>query len=653
MYNFDQAPSIPQSPVPPALADLMQVASMQTPEGQPTVAAQYAAKAQQAMAPQMPQGMPQGMPSAGPSMQGIAQNVARGNEVQATQQQQQQQAMQQMMQQMLQQQQGRDNAMRFGVAAAPGAQTVRMAEGGIVGYAEGNLTSERLARIAAEQAEEEARTRAGGRFDPRTPEEAREMAQRRAAAQARLNTPAATPELPPAAAAATEGRGVGSLLRRVGGRLLGPAAALYPVYEALKTPESRAETEDFFRGVLGFGPANREAPPYSNEGRINTIDRALAQEQENAGVEGRAYPAGSTLRSGIGQTADQAVAAAVAAAQRDMQPSAPSRAGIPTLQAPSESGIRASDADYAAAQRAISSLETTRTAPADIVRKVQEQQAAYAPFLRAMGVDPDQYKKDLATSEERKARRLSGLAALEAQSQEARSGTNRMIEFLAGGAGRVLPGALGQQHVNMLRRDLAENERFLNARERIMEAEDTIQASIREKRRAEVMGDLKAMETAEIKDREARNAQRIAQADLSKELGKALDSRIEKALDRQTQVAIENVRAQAQREATRAQQEGNLESRRANLLANLNKTEEAAFAKIDDQFNKRTAMLMVPGAKRTPEQERELQDAVAERDLAKAAVRKRLGETRQEIMSMGGSQGGAQGGGGIKVERVK
>lgn len=638
MYNFNQAPSIPQSPVPPALADLMQVASMQDPEGNPTVAAQYVAKA---VAPQMPQGMPQGMPSAGPSMQGIAQNVARGNAVQATQQQQQQQAMQQMMQQMLQQQQGRDNAMRFGVAAAPGAQSVRMAEGGIVGYADGDLTSERLARIAAEQAEEEARTRAGGRFDPRTPEEAREMAQRRAAARANLPPPTpAAPETPGMSA-----RGTGRVLGGMGRAVRGPGLlGLIPLVSDLffTSPEERA--------VLEAADRERKPAPYSNEGRINTIDRALAQEQENVGVEGRNYPAGSTLRSGIGQTADEAVAAAAAAARRDMQPPAPPRAGITALQAPSESGIRASDADYAAAQRAISGLETTRTAPADIVRKVQEQQAAYAPFLRAMGVDPDQYKKDLATSEERKARRLSGLAALEAQSQEARSGTNRMIEFLAGGAGRVLPGALGQQHVNMLRRDLAENERFLNARERVTEAEDNIQAAIREKRRAEVMGDIKAMEAAELKDREARNAQRIAQADLSKELGKALDSRIDKALDRQTQVAIENLRAQVHREATAAQQAGNLEAKRANLLANLNKTEETAFAKIDDQFNKRTAMLLVPGAKRTPEQERELQDAIAERDLAKSAVRKRLGETRQEIMSMGG---GAQGGGGIKVERVK
>lgn len=646
MYNFNQAPSVPQSPVPPALADLMQVASMQTPEGQPTVAAQYAAKAQQAAAPQMPgvpQGMPQGMPSAGPSMQGIAQNVARGNEVQATQQQQQQRDMQQMLQQMLQQQQGRDNAMRFGVAAAPGAQTVRMAEGGIVGYAGGELTSERLARIAAEQAEEEARTRAGGRFDPRTPEEAREMSQRRAAAQARVSAaapPPVTPEAPSMSA-----RGAGRVLGGMGRTVRGPGLlGLVPLISDLffTSPEERA--------ILEAGERERKPAPYSNEGRINTIDRALAQEQENAGVEGRAYPAGSTLRSGIGQTADEAVAAATAAAKRDMQPPAPPRAGITALQAPSESGIRASDADYAAAQRAISSLETTRTAPADIVRKVQEQQAAYAPFLRAMGVDPDQYKKDLSTSEERKARRLSGLAALEAQSQEARSGTNRMIEFLAGGAGRVLPGALSQQHVNMLRRDLAENERFLNARERVMETEDTIQAAIREKRRAEVMGDLKAMETAEIKDREARNAQRIAQADLSKELGKALDSRIDKALDRNTQIAIENLRAQVHREATAAQQAGTLEVRRGQYLTQLTRAEEIELGKADDRFQKRvTALGILPGAKPTPDQVRAVEEARAEFDLAKAAIRKRFSDSREEIMSMGSGGGG----GGIKVERVK
>lgn len=642
MYESNQAPfASERSPVPPALADLMQVASMQTPEGQPTVAAQYAAKAQQAMAPQMPQGMPQGMPGAGPSVQGIAQNVMRGNEVQATQQQQQQQDMQQALQQLLQQQQGRDNAMRFGVAAAPGAQSVRMAEGGIVGYAEGDLISERLARLAAEQAAEEERVRTGGRFDPRTPDEAREMAQRRAAARANIPPPiAATPETP-----GTSVRGAGRVLGGMGRAVRGPGLlGLIPLVSDLflTSPEERA--------TLEAADQRRNVPPYSNEGRNNLIDRALEQEaRENYSLEGRNYPAGADVRSGIGTVADEAVAAA----RRGMQPPAPPRAGITALQAPSESGIRASDADYAAAQRAISSLETTRTSPADLVKKLEEQQAAYAPFLRAMGVDPEQYKKDLATSEERKARRLAGIESLAAQSQEARSGTNRMIEFLAGGAGRVLPGALGQQHVNMLRRDLAENERFLNARERVMEAEDNIQASIREKRRAEVMGDIKAMEAAELKDREARNAQRIAQADLSKELGKALDSRIDKALDRNTQIAIENLRAQVHREATAAQQAGTLEVRRGQYLTQLTRAEEIELGKADERLQKRlTALGILPGAKTTPDQAKAVEEARAEADLAKAAIRKRFSDSRDEIMSMG-SGGGAQGGGGIKVERVK
>lgn len=102
-----------------------------TPQGTPTVAAQLAGAAQQQMAPQMAQPMPAGV-------RDIAQQAGLGAQIQAMQQQQaQQQAMNpqavaQMAAQMLQQN------MNRGIASAPGADSVRMAQGGIVGYADGS-----------------------------------------------------------------------------------------------------------------------------------------------------------------------------------------------------------------------------------------------------------------------------------------------------------------------------------------------------------------------------------------------------------------------------------------------------------------------------------------------------------------------------------
>lgn len=106
-----------------------------TPQGGPTVAAQLAQAAQ--------------APMQQPAMQGAIQQAGIAAQIQAMKQQQMQQALQQLAAQQVQQQ-----PMDMGIAAAPGAQSVRMAGGGIVGYAEpGEVSEEEIARRMWREAE--------------------------------------------------------------------------------------------------------------------------------------------------------------------------------------------------------------------------------------------------------------------------------------------------------------------------------------------------------------------------------------------------------------------------------------------------------------------------------------------------------------------
>lgn len=119
--------------IPPATRGVLELANMinpVTPEGQPTVASQLMqAAGVPPQAPQMPSPMPPQM-----GMQQVGKMAGLGAQVGAAQQQQEQQKMMQMLKQLAQ----RDQAMNFGVMAAPGAQQFKapgMAGGGIVGYA--------------------------------------------------------------------------------------------------------------------------------------------------------------------------------------------------------------------------------------------------------------------------------------------------------------------------------------------------------------------------------------------------------------------------------------------------------------------------------------------------------------------------------------
>lgn len=645
------------SAVPDPLRDLMQVANMVTPDQQnPTVAKKLIDTASQMMAPAMPQGAP------GMAMPGMVRQAAVGNQVRMAQDQQEQQAAMDMLKQLSQQQ----NAMRFGVAAAPGAETIRAAKGGIVGYAGAgeaeDLMSERLRRIIAEAAQEKtgAGPSAGG---------AEDIEARRRAALARAAAREAAAAMPPPTATAPTARpasGLMDIARKVRGApgmlgLLGLVPELFFTSDEdkarLAAMDARKEADTNYgnesrRVAPSTTPNTPPAPPVSPEA-IAVIERQRrALSPAGAGAPGAGGPGvGAPGAGGPGAGA----------------PNAGIMAGRP--QAPAATP-GAADQYFKEARDALKAFETGGISPADITKGATERKAKFDEYMRAQGVDPDQYKKDLELSEARKARKLEGIGQLEKESQVARSGTNRLIEFLSAAGGRTDPlTALGKQHGAMLTRDLSENQRFMAARERVMDTEDTIQAAIREKRRAEVTGNLKDAEAAAERERNARNEQRKAQITLATETAKIFKQSEDKFLDRQTQLQVAQIQAATQQAATRAQQEGNLETRRANLLSNLAKTEEYALAKAADAYQKQTTALgMIPGNKPSPEQQRQLATLEAEYEVARASIRNRIGETRDEIMRLGvggapaaGAKagigalpgaGGTSGAGQIKVERL-
>lgn len=124
-----------QTAVSPQLQALMTLAqgtqqgavSPVTPDGRPTVAGQLLQQA--APQPTAPQGVPPGMPQ-------MRQNAGIAGQIQAMQMQEAQKTL---MGQAQAQQRAQQQApvLGGGIAMAPGAQGMRMAEGGIVGYANG------------------------------------------------------------------------------------------------------------------------------------------------------------------------------------------------------------------------------------------------------------------------------------------------------------------------------------------------------------------------------------------------------------------------------------------------------------------------------------------------------------------------------------
>jgi len=593
----------------------MDVIKPVTPEGTPTVASQVMQAAQQAMSPQPMM----------PSVQDIVQDAGVGGEIQAQQQQAQQQEIMQMLQQMMQRRQGQDNAMRFGVAAAPGADTVRMANGGIVGYAAGNPDSHPL-------------------NDPETLRRVQEELARRRRSQAAR---AAFVDVAPEAAAAAEtagSRGVGSLLRRVGGRALGPAAALYGVYDALKDSESRAETENFFRGVLGFDLVNRDKTlPYSNEGRNNLIERNM---RENFSNEGLAYPAGSEMRSGIGE-----IAAAATAGDEGIE--APSRAasssgsGLMQLAVPASRPSRAGEYQTKI-EDLIKEYKVEGPKAADVQRRITENTEITNAALRAAGLKPDQRALDETESQARQARREEGIAGLRRASEEARSGMNRTIALLSSAANSSSPFAMiGRRYGQLVAQDLAENERFVNSLERIRTEGEVERVALREKTRADVIGDVKTARDMEAKVIDARNKRLDAEIAAVTEFFKVERSSDEKALDRQATFAVENLRAAVQQQVNQATKENTLELRRGSILRQIESDIARATKDINRAYSDEVRNLnILDPSKPTAEQQRALNKLAAERDAAIAKIERDMGAVRTQVMGGAGLRS-------IKVEPIK
>jgi hypothetical protein len=597
------------NPVNPALAQVigaMDVIKPVTPEGTPTVASQVMQAAQQAMSPQPMM----------PSVQDIVQDAGVGGEIQAQQQQAQQQEIMRMMQQMMQQRQGQDNAMRFGVAAAPGAETVRMADGGIVGYAAGNPGPHPL-------------------DDPETLRRIQEeLARRRRSEAARAAFSGSAPEAA-AAAEAASGRGVSSLMRsagRLGGRALGPLGAL--------------------GSILAFGIPTRggEATVGGSAERPSAGDEAPASlpAQASYSNEGRTYPAGSEMRSGIGE-----IAAAATAGDENIEipPRAapPSGSGLMQLAAP-QAPMGPSMADKYAGdiQSMLSQYEVGGPQAADVKRRITENAEITNAALRAAGLKPDQRALDEAESQARQTRREEGIAGLRRASEEARSGMNRTIALLSAAANSSNPLAMiGARHGQLVAQDLAENERFVNSLERIRTEGEVERVALREKARAEVIGDVKTARDMEAKIVEARNKRREAAIGAATEFYKAERASEEKALDRQATFAVENLRAAVQQQVNQATKEGTLELRRGNILRQLESDIQRATKDINRAYSDQVRNLnILDPSKPTAEQQRTLNQLVAERDAAIAKIERDMGAVRTQVMGGAGLSS-------IKVEPIK
>jgi hypothetical protein len=505
----------------PALANLLQVASMVTPEQTPTVAAQVATAAQGIMSPQG--GGMQSMPGM-PGMNAAVQNAQLGNQVQMHQQQQEQQGMQDMLRQMLQQRQSQDNAMRFGVAAAPGAQTIRMAEGGIVGYADaGSVTAENFEDRYKRETEE---LRTGKRrsyspelmgFDPARSGESEYLARERE-------------RMLRGGREAARGMGIGAL------GATPPAPPVTP-YDDVARLERRPPAPT----VPAAAPAAPPAPPPTPP----------------APPAPRAAPA----------------------------------AGIATLPAAQQAGPSQVDAMIGRAMGEIQGMETAPPTPEAIGQRARADATMTNEFLRSQGVNPQQIQEDLRRAEERERRKLQGLGDLEARVKESRTGIDGLIRLLSAGGGRTDPlAAIGRQYGANVAQDLAEDERFMRAREAVMDSGDAMRMALREKQRAEAMGNLDRARTAEAELQKARNMQRKATAEAAIEAAKLLGQRENLSLTTATNMAIAKMQTDAQRAAAEATREGTSEIRRnsqlisvqADLSKNINEVRKLYQKQVDN-----------------------------------------------------------------------
>lgn len=587
----------------PALVNLLQVASMVTPDQTPTVAAQVVGAATQQPAP-----MQGGMPPQGempPGMRDITQDAMMGNQVQMHQQQQEQQAMQQMLQQLLRQQQGQDNAMRFGVAAAPGAQNVRMAEGGIVGYAGAGSAVDPLDM----------------RKTPETVEDARKLMKAREAAAAAAK---ARPVMQVVAKGHPYGRALLGILGLAGigadDNALDTMRYAYPIVDDLATkfgiagPAARGSVEAAQETQL---PAQPVAAPYPEPARIR-------ESQPSAAIA----TAGTT---------------APTARPRPVRQPAPAQAGIGALVPQQPMGPRASDAQFGAAQAAVGEMETAAPSSESVLARTAANQAVEAGALRAAGLDPEQYKRDIEASQAREARKLQGLGQLEARVKESRTGIDGLIRLLSSASGRTDPlAAIGAQYGRNVAQDLAEDERFMRARDQAMDAEEAFRMAVRDRRAAEVRGDVKGARQDMANEQKARNEVRTARANMAMEAYKVVSGREERALDRDNALIVAKMSKDGQMAIAAAQQAGASQANLSNNMTRLAGIKSAALSKADAVLAKRENEIrasILPGQQPTAAQQKDLQDARLQYTATVARIEAESAKNVEALFAGGKSSG--------------
>jgi hypothetical protein len=171
--------------------------------------------------------------------------------------------------------------------------------------------------------------------------------------------------------------------------------------------------------------------------------------------------------------------------------------------------------------------------------------------------------------------------------------------------------------------------------------------ALREKARAEVIGDVKTAREQEAKAIEARNNKRDAEIKAATEFYKAERSSEEKALDRQATFAVENLRAAIQQQVNQATKEGTLELRRGNILRQIEGDIARATKDINRAYSDQVRNLnMLDPSKPKPEEARMLNQLAAERDAAIAKIERDMGAVRTQVMGGAGLSS-------IKVEPIK
>lgn len=519
-----------------------------TPDGQPTVAAQAAKAAQQQM----------GMPP-GPKMQ----DVAQGAGMAAQQQAQQQQEMMQKLPQMIAAMQQRQQAMDQGIAAAPGAQSVNMAEGGIVGYAggpkDGSLVQYNPSGSAIGSS-------SGPRLLPTTTGyEGMSIAE---LIKALVSDPTVRENIQSEKNLTPQERLFLNEPRqtiREEGDIEDANAIMRSRLDYLSTPTFKFK--DPLKGLAALTKAleNPNMPESERRGVEAEIARIKAALEPKPDAEDK-YDA---LKRAIGNVGNVNLAQGLGALAQPGE--APTRPGAPSF----------SEAD-AAYQRSKTERAKVRgpLSPEEALAAAQAQSDIDRKYLIARGLDPDRAAKEVSEYEALYKRRGSEL-----EEQQKRIDANKLndqlLSFLLGAKGRTLGSLMGSGAVSSIatERDIEQRQEALRkAQFDLAEARANKVNALNSLREATAKGDFKAAVDAKNAAIKASNDEALAQAKLEQDRASELSRRSESEATRQANLygtdvtaytAAQNRAQQAALESARMSQHGAIENARMNLQVEL------------------------------------------------------------------------------------